>query len=233
MWKQKIKNETINMELDIEPKTNKLFYLATKTNSSASKILYWKLIDEKFPTSKGVIPLWEKELNIEIDADEFWNIYPNFRKHVKPTKLQYLQYRILNFALTTNLRRSKWNKEFSPLCTFCNTYVETVSHLILECVHTKELWRLLGKMINYYFHTPLELDKTTILLNNYGAKSKEIINFLLIVMKHYIYASKCFVEIPTFTGYMSKISHWYLIDKQIAFERNKLKTFHKKWKNLF
>ena len=69
--------------------------------------------------------------------------------------------------------------------------------------------------------------------NNYEGKQKELVNMLIIILKQYVYSSKCKQEIPNFIGLVAKMRYWYLVDKQIASENNKLEQFNKKWNDVF
>ena len=121
----------------------------------------------------------------------------------------------------------------SPNCTFCQVEKETMDHLFFTCKIIQELWYTLERIIEYYFHVKLTLTKTNIFFNNYRGQEQDIINWLIIVMKQYIYSTKCRMEYPSFTQYMTKLSYWYLIDKQQAVDAKQLKEFQRKWKTLF
>ena len=72
-----------------------------------------------------------------------------------------------------------------------------------------------------------------IVFNNYQGPNKYLINLFIIIMRQYIYAKKCFNEVPIFTGFVEKLSYWFQIDKQIALENHKLAKCIAKWKNIF
>ena len=88
-------------------------------------------------------------------------------------------------------------------------------------------------MITYYFSARCQLDDILVIFNNATGKSKESINTLIIVMKQYIYSSKCLNEDLSFLSFMGKLSMWYQIDKLIASENDTQKKCEKKWKSLF
>ena len=71
------------------------------------------------------------------------------------------------------------------------------------------------------------------MINDYVGPHREVINYMIIILKQYIYAKKCFGELPKFTEYMYKLSCWYKIDKLIATENDTVNKFDKHWKNLF
>ena len=53
------------------------------------------------------------DLDIEFSDEEWWSLFPNLLKLVKPSKLRIFQYRVLTRTLTTNVRCNKWAKEIS------------------------------------------------------------------------------------------------------------------------
>ena len=52
-----------------------------------------------------------------------------------------------------------------------------------------------------------------VILNNYKGPRQDIINLVLVILKQFVYAQKCFAELPKFAMFMSKLSQWYFIDK--------------------
>ena len=73
-----------------------------------------------------------------------------------------------------------------------------------------------------------------ILLNNYTGKHSLIINILIVILKQYIYATKCHGnKTLDFNEFMSKVSHRYLLDKHIAYKNQRIKQFYKKWGKWF
>ena len=139
-----------------------------------------------------------------------------------------MQYRVLNRALTTNLYRHNWDKSISKLCTFCNDRIETLEHLLYQCYLILPLWKNLAKILNYFYQLQITINIRTALLNDYDGKNKEILNLLIVILKQHIYSEKCFQRILHFQDFMGKLSYWYLIDKCIAFEQNKVKNFYPK-----
>ena len=61
---------------------------------------------------------------------------------------------------------------------------------------------------------------------------KYLLNLLSSLLNNISTVKECFEEIPTFPGCMSKRSYWYFIDKETAFNTNKVKPFYKKWINI-
>ena len=217
IWKISLKNFDFDEPLDVP---NTLHFLSEK--GSAAKRIYWSLLENKFPPSLGTKLSIEATLDTNLSIHEWWALYPNFMAIVKPSKLRYFQYCILTCSLTTNVRRSKWSGgKISDLCTFCKRAKETVVHVLFECEYCIKLWDNLKRILKYFFNVELTLSKQLIILNNYNGPNKQIVNLLISILKQHIYSEKCFDRIPTFEAYMTKLSWWYLIEKQIVSDNYK------------
>ena len=120
---------------------------------------------------------------------------------------------------------------YQQKCTFCGSCPETVTHLLCNCQYVVNLWGNLERLIHYYFKVTLKITPAIIIFNNYVGPSCETVNLCIAIMKQFIYAQKCFGEIPKFMGFMNKLSNWYNIEKQFTYlqgSENKIKKFYGK-----
>ena len=228
MWKIILRNSEYNEPLDPYSKIEQY-----SKGKPASKKLYWKTIEMDYPVSTSAKLMWELELKIKLEEDLWWSLYPNICKYIKVPKLRAFQYRLLNHALTTNYKRNKWNKDISPLCTFCHNQPETTVHLLIECQHTQNIWKAFNRYFSRKLTKQLVITKENILLNNYQGICRKIVNTLICIMKQHIYASKCHEKIPNFVEFVSKVSDYCLVEKCIAYEHGYLKAYQKKWEKIF
>ena len=231
MWKILIKNKEWTEPIDLESNFEKLV-----TVKQISKHVYWKLIEKLFPVQNTCKTLWEHDLGIGIDEDQWQNAFISFQKYVKSAKLQSFQFRVLQRGLTTNLKRSQWQKELSCTCTFGCGKTETVTHLLWECNITKDLWKKLEKFIFYFLEIRINFSMVCIILNNYSGPKKELINVLIAIMKQYVYTSKCFQKTPIFKEFVEKVSYWHLAEKHLMttnFTYKNLVNFNKRWSAIF
>ena len=121
-------------------KTERGIQKLAKTKNNPSKIIYQNLLSEMKHDNTRIRNKWEEELNCEI-SDRLWNkIMQLTFKLTNCTKLRHFQYRLMHRILTTNTIRSKWNKDVSSKCAFCNQYDETYTHLFYECKIVMSLW---------------------------------------------------------------------------------------------
>ena len=225
LWKIIIRTEGMRDVIELGSRVDKL-----DKKKNTTKNIYWTIIEKRFPVRQGARITWEKDLEMTILEDEWWNLYPFFLQNVKPAKLRYFQYRILTRSLTLNVMRNKWDSTISKMCTFCQQEIETITHIMYNCRHTENLWGKLSKVVQYFLKVDLQFDIKLIVLNNYKGPSKELINMFIVMLKQYIYAKKCFNEIPTFVEFMQKIATWYQIDLCNAALSGKTDKCKKKWK---
>ena len=54
---------------------------------------------------------------------------------------------------------------------------------------------------------------------------------LIIVMKHYIYSSKCKAKELCFANFVNVIDYWYNVERINSYRSDKMVTFQKKWKH--
>jgi hypothetical protein len=81
---------------------------------------------------------WEKLFGISSRIN--WkNIYCNKIKCMHDKKVAEFNYKLVNCILNNNLSVSKWNKDVSPVCEYCQT-TEDCKHLLFDCEMTKFIW---------------------------------------------------------------------------------------------
>ena len=231
LWKQIIKTLDMNQPLDYTPAVILLSELPKKSSR-----IYWDLIKHNFPVAQVNRRLWEYDLKMTIDEDDWLLLYEKLSKTVKCTKLLSFQFRLLHRSIITNVRRHKWDPRVDPRCSFCHTQQETVEHLLFSCSSIQPIWHSISKIIKYYFNIDINFTCNRVILNNYSGPKANLINQFILVTKQYIYVSKCLQKDPTFMGVMSKLSTWFHIEKLIIhqnYSQKKFKDFCKKWGSLF
>ena len=199
--------------------------------NSASKEYYWKLVETFVPeTGNRSLQSWQLDLKSSLTNDDLADLLPTFFKLVKASKLRNFQFRLINRILTTNTLRNKWNKQISPLCYYCKIAKETVLHLLVECPYVANCWKNLTRWLNYFLECNVDFSPQMIIYNNYNGKHKELINLFIIVMKQYVYATKCMSTNLNFQEYIEKINYWFEIERCHAIKNNYYSRFVRKWK---
>ena len=111
-------------------------------------------------------------------------------------KLRSFQFRLLHDALVTNrdLYRWKLRSRSTDKCTFCDAEEETTIHLLVRCNYAKSFWLSVFKLLydEKFLQNPLtEAPEEDIILNTIHTNKKHCVNFVVLLAKQYIYASKC------------------------------------------
>ena len=197
-----------------------------------SKQIYWELVEKVCVRQDALIKIWMQELrlDIEITADSWANILNAPRTIKSSSKLRLLQYKLVNRTLVLNLLRSKWNRETSPLCKFCYTKNETIMHLFYECKLVQKLWKSLTRWAAYHFKIDIEITPELVIFNNYLGTLKRLINNMLLIMKQYIYSTKCKKNELTFCDYANVLHYYYTLEKIYARDGDQIKKFKNTWK---
>ena len=200
----------------------------TLSTKQVSKKVYSEII-EKQKRISSIKYLWESELNIEINDDDWARLFININSLSIDTKLRCHQFKLLNHIVTTNVTRSKYAAVI-PLCSFCLAKQETLVHLYYECEKVLKMWNLLRRWCRYHYSLEVEFDLATIILNNYKGPQRYFVNCIILIMKYHIYATKCKNEVLNFQAYVTRMIQMEQIEALIALRNGKLEIHKRKWK---
>ena len=169
------------------------------------KWFYRKTLDHRIwqnnTNSKDV----ERELGIEI-TDEQWAEKLTIPLRItNSTKLRDYQFRLINRCLTTNITRSKYT-QISEECSFCNCHPETLKHLLWDCQKVQKLWTAFKKWTSSLLDDKnIAFNYADVVFNEYRGPQKILMNMLILIMKRYIYVTKCKGNQLNFMAYVTLI----------------------------
>lgn len=147
------------------------------------------------------------------------------------TKLQWLQYRINHHILTTNVHLFRLGITESPYCSLCNDEIETIEHAFWDCYKIQEFYNTLEYFIDALL-IPFRFNKETLLFGFHNrVTNSEIDNEIVLMIKWYIYKSRCLNTPLSITAFINHIKDQYTIQKfNIQISDNILKVkFDRKW----
>ena len=84
MWKVILHNNPLREEIDYIAPLEK--YLAL---GNVSRVIYWQLIENKMVNHDTDRYRWQMDLGIQILEEQWWSLFLQLCKFVKPTKLRY------------------------------------------------------------------------------------------------------------------------------------------------
>lgn len=228
-WKDILQNDVYYGRLDpILDNTQKAIEIP-----NFSKYVYIKIL----PPYKDTINLfWQNELKIDLPIPEWEKICYESPRVSVCVKLWYFQYRLLHRKLTTNLLQSKWDNEVSPMCVFCGVKAETVIHLFTECLVVVKFWKALFKWLKYTCDIQLnwsEEIQEEILFNNIKGKGSWFANNLLLIVKQYIYKTKCRNTKLKIVEVVGSLAQYERTEFLLALRKGKVHKHKQKWLSFY
>ncbi len=226
-WKRDLRNVQNNQEGD-DCSTFFDFFQRKLGHTSA---IYDYLIDSPYLVNEQKI-IWEDRLQKPMDNKFFCKLFENIKHITLCTKLRSFQFRLLNNAILTNKRLFKMKEVNTEYCTFCNIEVETVLHVLFECNTAQHLWNNVQQWVVQKTGNNIVFTAENVILNHISKNPKDSVNMICLIVKQYIYSSRCLKIIPNFQNLKQKIIEYHNVEKYLAKRIGKLKTHNKKWRDL-
>ena len=161
--------------------------------------LYYKRVTTDTELVYSTYIRWVVNINLTLSYEEYKKMFTNIYVITNNTKLRSFQFRLLHLSLITNVQLAKWHIISNESCYFCQQNAETVSHLLFECKIARNLREHIPVMLRNLKgnHEIPVFTKENVLMNNTTTKVVSLANFLILVMKQYLYACKCLKKTPT------------------------------------
>ena len=195
-----------------------------------------KRIYEKILTKSIERPTSEEKLNslmsTSFNIDDWKLIYKMPFLSTIESKLRSFQFKINHNIYYTNEKLLMVKKSETDKCYFCEQETETLIHFFIKCPKVLMLWRYINIIISRT-HQIGELTTPEKIIGMHTKVEQpeyDIINHLIIVIKHFIHICKHKKTEPSIPGLISKILDTEAIEKIIAEKKNKKERHDFKWK---
>ena len=150
--------------------------------------------------------------DIDIRFNNYLQAFRNIKSLTTITKFKDFQYRLLANVIHTNNRLYYWNKVDSKICEFCKLEVQTPLHLLVTCRKTQDIWEkvqvFLTTCTTIAMHE-LNFQKENLILNSVHPNPGNIVNFIVLITKQFIFACKCRQTPYAFCNLLLKIENLY------------------------
>ena len=169
-------------------------------------------------------------LETEMTENEYLTYFTLIYQTTNFTKLQEFQYKILTNSVITNVNLKKWGIINTESCSFCENEPESLTHLLLNCPVSKNIWNYLLRKIAritdttiHYYHKEMLLGITNDIPEN------NILNSIFLATKYYLYTSRCLKIRPVGDSLLQKIRNLRDIEQMIASNNDRIHAHTKKW----
>lgn len=227
-WKDILLKNEPDLRTEVPTQFKVLF---SNTKQKPSRFCYLYYANKEKVSNSALVTIWNNNLKIRLTTKDLSRLFVKIKTISKCTKLQFFQYRLLIKALTTNVRVAKWDQNVSDKCTFCQTSAETTLHLFWECPMVKKLWKAFTKWCVHFYSVNIQFTAEMVLLCNYIGRKARLINFLILIIKFYIYKTKVQGGILNFQTMVKDISKYQGIEKCLAFKYDALYKYASKWED--
>ena len=147
------------------------------------------------------------------------------------SNVQWLQYRILYRLLPVKSYLKKIKIVDNDSCSFCNNEVETIEHVFTSCPTVVSLWNNLSIQIYNVVSKRVGFKFMNILFGEVPlSKTNQIINFLILYAKQYIFQCLYKKKIPIFQGLLYHLRLRYEIEKYVSVRNSSMNKFNVLWK---
>ena len=168
-----------------------------------------------------------------VSDEELQNAFISLHQITYITKYKNFQYRLLHNVIYANDRLYHNKKVSTQKCEFCGSEKQSTMHLLFNCKRISKIW---DNVVDFFTNfmginvKDLTLNEKNILLNTVHIEPLHIVNLLCLVIKQYIFCSKCKNAIPTFMGAVKQMHQIFLIEKYNAISNNEVHKFELRWK---
>ena len=192
-----------------------------------TKIAY-RMLNEKHKSYLSARKLQKKlqgDYNATLQETAFKNVY----KVTNVTKLRNFQFRLLYNTVYCNNILYYWRKKPNQNCDFCNEPKQDIRHLMYYCPYVYRLWTYL-ESFSKEIGISVNINLTSILYNCIDERSAgSVINFIVLIIKFYVYRCKCSETPPNITGAIMEVELMEKIEYNNACINNKVDKHKKKW----
>ena len=149
--------------------------------------------------------------------------------HNKNPVIQWFQTSINHNILVTNSLLFKIKLKNNTFCYYCHQREETITHLFWQC---DKIQQFLKELIQWLKSENIQCDisEEYFILGLMKNNISEILRFIKLLAKYYIYITRCNQQILLLDVYKRKLRLMFKIYMDIFISNNKLVEFLEDWR---
>ena len=211
--------------LNMDRQLNKLLNV-----KSSSKLFYTKILDDvNKHTERSCFKTWERIIGENINWETaFESIYST----TIDTKLRNFQYKVIHNILPDNRILKKMGVKENEMCDFCKIERDSLVHYLWNCNIAQQYWLEVKSFVDPVFESSIQLSIKNIMFGSQFVQNNtenNIINFIILIAKHYLHCCKWTNCNPSIAILKEKIKSREKIEKDIAFQGGKIDYHYRKW----
>lgn len=179
---------------------------------------------------------WENRLNVQLDDQEFFDLFKNVSLVTIATKYRDFQFRLLHNAVITNKHLYRYKMRDDNLCSFCALAEESILHLFFECTYVAQLWSDIKCYIDNKTAVSIsnncEWSAECIFFNCVHPTPSHVVNLIVVITKQYIYRQRCLGKKLYADALIKEFQQVYNTEYAIAKYKGKLEKHYAKWSQL-
>ena len=172
---------------------------------------------------------WQSEIGHTCLFSNYQSAMRNVYITTNVPKLRSFQFRLLHRALPTNISLKRWGLCDTEMCTWCGIKQELYKHFFFECEKVTPLWEEILQYSSSSIQENKPISVQSVLFDCVNDKRGDVINYLSLVTKYFIYVQRCLGKELSVVALRNKISYYKNMEKFIATKNNNLRKFYSKW----
>ena len=202
--------ENIPLLLPLQPPLIRLI------NYSLKGCNKWVKLAKRLDFCNANLILRERKWEIELGAMQginFWEkCYQLTRTIFYNNKIKWFHYQAVRGTLKTNPIIAKFVPNTTPNCSFCDSFPETISHLLYECFI---VFDFLQDIYDFFISKWDEISeipsKKEFIFGNLSKNMWDLINLLPLHVKYFIWIARCRKFNPSLNAFLS----WFKLELKI------------------
>ena len=164
-----------------------------------------------------------------IKTYNIFTIYQLPNRIVTDTKLQTLQYKILNNIIPCRAKLFHWKIADTDRCNYCGAH-DSLSHFLYRCEVSKRFWRQLINWIENSFKLQIDLSIIDIIFGIKGTKGLLLnLNYFILYGKQFIYWHRIEQKDLFLLEFLNELKQNLIVEKFRHAMNDNLKEFSKNW----
>ena len=230
-WVKKVKNSCHTHD-KYESLTLKINNIRKSVDKLKCRDYYWELVT-KMREMPSCIEHWETcYYYIDFDWKYIYSLPYNITRE---TKLQSLQFQILNRYIPCRSFLKQCKQEISDKCKICNE-IDDLEHFFHSCSSVKPFWRGFNHWFSGIFHTYIHLRPADVIFgipNEMDDNILFVLNFCILFAKAYIYENRINTQNLALETFIKQLKCRISAEKCILESENNNVVFTAKWKQLY